>query len=82
VRDALEWLKLNHQDYECLEISQDNLDAIPKEGIPCGVDWKETAEGDSNLVPEAMSVDNAGDVDDGTADGPCSFAVASLTGEL
>jgi hypothetical protein len=82
VRDALEWLKLNHQDYECLEISQDNLDAIPKEGIPCGVDWKETADGDSNLVPEAMSVDNAGDVDDGTADGPCSFAVASLTGEL
>jgi hypothetical protein len=81
VRDALEWLKLNHRDYECLEISQDNLDAIPEEGIPCGVDWKETADGKSNLVPEAMSVDNAGDVEDGTTDGPCSFAVAGLTGE-
>ncbi|KAJ7305399.1 hypothetical protein DFH08DRAFT_721191, partial [Mycena albidolilacea] len=68
-------------DYECLEISQDNLDAIPEEGIPCGLDWKESTEGDSNLVAEAMSVDNAGEVDDGTADGPCSFAVAGLTGE-
>jgi hypothetical protein len=64
-----------------LAISQENLDALPEAGIPCGVDWKQTEEGASNLVPEATSVDNSGDVDEGTASGPCSFAVAGLTGE-
>jgi len=29
VQEALEWLKLNHQDYEDLEISQDNLASYP-----------------------------------------------------
>jgi hypothetical protein len=81
VKAALDWLKLNHKDYISLEISDDNLNDLPEAGIPCGVDWKQTEGGDSNLVPEAMSVDNPGDVDEGTSSGPCSFAVAGLTGE-
>ncbi|KAJ7938557.1 hypothetical protein B0H13DRAFT_2226302 [Mycena leptocephala] len=79
VKDALDWLKLNHRDYEDLQISQQNLNFLPESGIPCGVDWKETAPNESNLVAEAMSVDNNGDEDEGTSSGPCSFAVAGLT---
>ncbi|KAJ6629999.1 hypothetical protein B0H10DRAFT_1728911, partial [Mycena sp. CBHHK59/15] len=52
VQDALDWLKLSHCDYADLEISQDNLDALPEKGIPFGVDWKETKKTDSNRSPE------------------------------
>ncbi|KAJ7300452.1 hypothetical protein DFH08DRAFT_919268 [Mycena albidolilacea] len=55
VKDALDWLKLNHRDYTALEISIANLNDLPEAGIPCGVDWKQTEEGESNLVPEAMN---------------------------
>ncbi|KAF8135278.1 hypothetical protein K438DRAFT_1489440, partial [Mycena galopus ATCC 62051] len=58
VQDALDWLKLNHEDYDCLTISKENLEALPENGIPCGVDWKQTDSDSSNLVPESMSVDN------------------------
>ncbi|KAJ7321531.1 hypothetical protein DFH08DRAFT_917223 [Mycena albidolilacea] len=61
VKDALDWLKLNHRDYSCLEISQSNLEALPEAGIPCGVEWKQTEAEESNLIPEAMSLDNNGD---------------------
>ncbi|KAJ7106606.1 hypothetical protein C8R44DRAFT_565357, partial [Mycena epipterygia] len=80
VQDALDWLKLNHADYSQLTISTDNLMALPESGIPCGVDWKQTEEGESNNVAAAMSVHDNGD-EEGTTDGPCSFAVAGLTGE-
>ncbi|KAJ6598813.1 hypothetical protein B0H10DRAFT_1825740, partial [Mycena sp. CBHHK59/15] len=56
VKDALDWLKLNHVDYEDLEILKDNIEALPENGIPYGVDWIETNEGDSNTVPKAMAV--------------------------
>ncbi|KAJ7315250.1 hypothetical protein DFH08DRAFT_715950, partial [Mycena albidolilacea] len=69
---------LNHRDYQSLEISQTNLNDLPEAGIPCTVEWKQTEDGDTNLVPEAMSVDNPGDVDEGTSSGPCSFAMKAL----
>jgi hypothetical protein len=81
VKDALDWLKLNHRDYHSLQISDANLNDLPEAGIPCTVEWKQTEEGESNLVPEAMSVDNPGDIDEGTSSGPCAFSVAGLTGE-
>lgn len=56
VRDALDWLKLNHSDYQDLLISLENLAELPEAGIPCGVDWKGTAKGESNNVAAAMSV--------------------------
>ncbi|KAJ7077028.1 hypothetical protein C8R44DRAFT_543988, partial [Mycena epipterygia] len=80
VQDALDWLKLNHCDYEQLIISQENLKNLPESGIPCGVDWKKTEQGESNNVAEAMSVYDNGD-EEGTTAGPCSFSVAGLTGE-
>ncbi|KAJ6490016.1 hypothetical protein C8R45DRAFT_1053229 [Mycena sanguinolenta] len=80
VQAALEWLKLNHCDYEHLTILHANLADLPQSSIFCGVEWKETASDDSNPVPESLSIDNDGTVDDGTASGPCPFVVAGLTG--
>ncbi|KAJ7128340.1 hypothetical protein C8R44DRAFT_567373, partial [Mycena epipterygia] len=80
VQDALEWLKLNHSDYEQLMISEENLNNLPESGIPCGVDWKQTEEYESNNVAAATSVHYNGD-EEGTTAGPCSFSVAGLTGE-
>ena len=37
VRDALEWLKLNHSDYYDLEISYRNLDEYPEDGPPVSI---------------------------------------------
>jgi len=54
VQEALEWLKLNHQDYEDLEISQDNLASYPLVGVPVAVDFKKMSE-DSNRIPTMMS---------------------------
>ncbi|KAJ6557122.1 hypothetical protein B0H10DRAFT_1846951 [Mycena sp. CBHHK59/15] len=80
VKDALDWLKLNHVDYEDLEISKDNIEALPENGIPCGVDWIETNEGDSNTVPKAMAVHDNGE-EEGMESGLCSFAVSGQTGD-
>ncbi|KAF8214867.1 hypothetical protein K438DRAFT_1563231, partial [Mycena galopus ATCC 62051] len=81
VQDTLNWLKLNHKDYDCLTISKDNFEALPENGIPCGVNWKQTDPNSSNLVPESLSVDNSGEEDEGMSSGRCSFSVAGLTGE-
>jgi hypothetical protein len=61
-----------------LAISQENLDALPKRESLAELIGNRLRRVASNLVPEAMSADNSGD---GTASGPCSFAVAGLTGE-
>lgn len=39
VADALSWLKLNHRDYEDLEVPVDNLESYPLCGIPVGVQY-------------------------------------------
>ena len=39
VRDALEWLKLNHSDYYDLEISYRNLDEYPEDGPPVSITY-------------------------------------------
>ncbi|KAJ7088932.1 hypothetical protein C8R44DRAFT_561738, partial [Mycena epipterygia] len=79
VQDALNWLKLNHSDYEQLSISAENLSALPESGIPCGVDWKRTEEDESNNLAAAMSQHDDTE-EHGTIKGPCSFSVAGLTG--
>lgn len=38
VQEALEWLKINHRDYEDLEIKKKNLASYPLAGIPVTVD--------------------------------------------
>ncbi|KAJ6623834.1 hypothetical protein B0H10DRAFT_772277 [Mycena sp. CBHHK59/15] len=80
VKDALDWLILNHVDYAELSVSQENLDALPENGIPFGVDWKQSSHSESNPSLEQMSVDDDGG-SEGTLNGPCTFAVHGLTGE-
>ncbi|KZV59501.1 hypothetical protein PENSPDRAFT_595331, partial [Peniophora sp. CONT] len=40
VRKALEWLKLNHEDYSDLEISYENLNTYPEAGPPVIPDYR------------------------------------------
>lgn len=77
VTEALEWLKLNHIGYHTTEISCDNLAKYPEEGPPVVVSYR---HGDGEKDPEATAV-NDNEVEDGTVEGPCPFAVHGLTGE-
>jgi hypothetical protein len=74
---ALEWLKLNHIDYDDLEISQENLNEYPENGPPVVVDYRPST---SNKNPEATSVHDMED-EDGAEDGQCPFVVHGITGE-
>src|ERR1700730_11215919 len=74
---ALNWLKLNHIDYEDLEISQENLMALPENDIPVQVSYRPT---EMTKTPEGMSVDDMGE-EEGTTEGECPFVVHGLTGE-
>jgi hypothetical protein len=44
----LEWLKLNHVDYNDLYISRDNLDSYPLSGVPVTIDFRQV---DENMDP-------------------------------
>ena len=74
---ALEWLKINHSDYQDLEISQENLAKYPEDGPPVSIEYRQAT---TNKVPEGTSVfDN--ECEDGTESGDCPFVVHGLTGE-
>ena len=51
VGKALEWLKLNHVDYQDLEISYENLERYPEDTPPVSVEYR--CE-DSNKVPKCV----------------------------
>ncbi|KAI0311075.1 hypothetical protein OF83DRAFT_1069434 [Amylostereum chailletii] len=76
VREALEWLKLNHRGYSDLTISYDNLNAYPKDSPPVMIDYrlppkhKDSENQPVNLAKEEEGVDN----------GDCPFVVHTLTG--
>ena len=79
VKDALEWLKLNHTDYEDLHISLENLNDYPLVGVPVNIEYSKSDPDSGNKIASAMSVyDN--EFEDGTTDGPCPFTVHGLTG--
>ncbi|KAJ7171850.1 hypothetical protein C8R43DRAFT_874614, partial [Mycena crocata] len=79
VAAALEWLKLNHEDYADLEISQQNLLSYALRDVPVVVDYRRTSENEDNSIPvEARSVNDNGE-EHGTSDGQCTFAVHGLT---
>ncbi|KAJ6467370.1 hypothetical protein C8R45DRAFT_764232, partial [Mycena sanguinolenta] len=80
VKAALDWLKLNHPDYCDLDISAENLAALPEAGIFCGVEWKETNVNDPLLESEGLSQHNTGEDRKGTERGACPFVVSSITG--
>jgi hypothetical protein len=77
VKRALEWLILNHADYEDVSISINNLDNYPEDMPPVSVEYKELKH---NKIPEGTSVHDM-EVEDGTEDGECAFTVHGLTGE-
>ncbi|KAJ7163696.1 hypothetical protein C8R46DRAFT_902279, partial [Mycena filopes] len=80
VAAALEWLKLNHEGYADLEISRENLLSYKDRDIPVVVDFKRrTAEEAGAVPPQTQSVFDSPE-EQGTKEGPCSFAVHGLTG--
>jgi hypothetical protein len=79
VKDALEWLKLNHTDYEYLQISLENLNNYPLVGVPVNIEYSKSDPDCGDKIAAAMSVYN-NEIEDGTTDGPCPFTVHSLTG--
>ena len=79
VKDALEWLKLNHVDYEDLYISLDNLNDYPLSGVPVNIEYSKSDPDSGNKIASAMSVYDD-EFEDGTTDGPCPFTVHGLTG--
>ncbi|PPQ81451.1 hypothetical protein CVT26_007746 [Gymnopilus dilepis] len=78
VARALDWLKLNHSDYQDLEISQENLSQYPEYGVPFIMEYHE-ASGTSNRDPLTVSMHDQ-EEEDGTSEGPCPFTVHGLTG--
>lgn len=77
VGKALEWLKLNHDDYTDLNISYSNLAEYPENGSPLVMTYWQT---DDVRDPENLSTNDEGK-EDGTVHGPCSFVVQSLIGD-
>lgn len=79
VSAALEWLKLNHVDYEDLTISQDNLDTYPEDEPLVTVSYYKT-DGSTNREPEATAVYDD-EEEEGVEEGVCPFVVHGITGE-
>ncbi|KAJ7149837.1 hypothetical protein C8R43DRAFT_825666, partial [Mycena crocata] len=77
---ALNWLKLNHEGYADLEISQENLASYAYKDIPVVVDFKRTDSTPDDSIPaEARSINDTNE-EHGTTAGECTFAVHGLTG--
>ena len=77
VKLALEWLILNHSDYEDVIISQENLNEYPEDMPPVSIEYKPMMH---NKTPEGTSVHDM-EEEDGTEHGQCAFTVHGLTGE-
>jgi hypothetical protein len=76
VKKALEWLILNHSDYEDVVISAANLNEYPENMPPVSIEYKQMQH---NKTPEGTSVHDM-DVEDGT-EGDCAFTLHGLTGQ-
>jgi hypothetical protein len=77
VAKALECLKLNHSDYQDLDISYDNLAQYPEDGPPVSIEYRHAT---TNKVAEGTSVFDD-ETEDGAENGDCPFVVHGLTGE-
>ncbi|KAJ7119969.1 hypothetical protein C8R43DRAFT_900947, partial [Mycena crocata] len=80
VVEALEWLKLNHEGYADLEISQENIDSYAERDIPVVVDFQRTNQDIADAVPAGTTAVHEIPEEHGTRSGKCSFAVHGLTG--
>ncbi|KAI0739248.1 hypothetical protein C8Q80DRAFT_1222380 [Daedaleopsis nitida] len=77
VKEALEWLKLNHSDYADLDISYTNLNKYSEDEPLVIVNYTQSME--SNKDPEATAVNDT-EEDEGIEEGDCPFVVHGLTG--
>jgi hypothetical protein len=77
VKLALEWLILNHSDYDNVSLSMANLSEYPEDMPPVSIEFKQMMH---NKTPEGTSVHDMED-EDGTENGQCAFTVHGLTGE-
>ena len=77
VKLALQWLILNHKDYENVKFSESNLHEYPEHIPPVSIEYQEK---ENNKDPEGVSVFDV-DEEDGTEHGSCAFTVHGLTGE-
>ncbi|KAF5340793.1 hypothetical protein D9611_007531 [Ephemerocybe angulata] len=78
VKNALEWLKLNHADYADLLIDYETLGTYPERGSVVKVVVRALEDG-TNVVASTTSVHDTFE-DDGTTSGPCPFTVNGLIG--
>lgn len=79
VRDALTWLKLNHEDYDDLEISEENISSYLDNQIPVSILHRKGDE-ETNKNPESTAV-NDHEPEEGVLDGDCPFVVSGLSAE-
>jgi len=77
VAAALEWLKLNHLDYEDLNISYENLATYPEDEPPVCVDYRVPV---MSKDAENLAVHESAEDEEGVVDGDCPFVVHALTG--
>ena len=77
VVNALEWLILNHPDYEDVSINHNNLKEYPEHEPPVNVIYKKS---DTNKIVEAKSIFDMHS-EEGTDLGDCPFIIHGLTGE-
>jgi hypothetical protein len=80
VREALEWLKLNHKLYADLIIDYTTLNTYALEAVPVDVLHRKGAEDGSNVVAASMSQFDE-EIEQGTENGPCPFTVHGLTSD-
>ncbi len=78
VQEALEWLKLNHVDYENVFISHENLKNYPLNGCPVPVILLKPEDVLTNKQPESTSVNDT-EQEEGVTDGPFVAIMHSLT---
>lgn len=76
VKAALDWLKLNHQDYADLEISEENLKQYPEDKPPVIIDWHKS---DIFAEKESTAVTPHREEEVGVESGECPFMVHGIT---
>jgi hypothetical protein len=77
VARALEWLKLNHVNYNDLDIAYDELNRYPENVPPVSIEYQHSQ---TNKRPEGTSLFDDGD-EEGVDDGECPFVVHGLTSD-
>ncbi|KDQ25071.1 hypothetical protein PLEOSDRAFT_1046949, partial [Pleurotus ostreatus PC15] len=76
VREALEWLILNHSDYTNILIDTDNLAEYDNDYPPVSVQYKGSDVTKFSNTPAVNDMDE----EDGTEEGECPFVMHGLTG--